>query len=61
MKKILSVFKHILFAPFLLYLYNLVATPLDLIVPINLITILIVGLLGIPGLITLLLFLLIVF
>lgn len=61
MKKVFALLKRVLFAPFLLYLYNMVASPLDLIVPINSITILIVGFLGIPGLVMLLLFLLIVF
>lgn len=58
MKKKLS---KIILAPFILYFYNLVAFPLNLNIPINLITILIVAFLDIPGLITLVLFLLLMF
>ena len=54
MKKILLFLKTIVLAPFIIYIYNLVASPLNLIVPINLITILVVGILGIPGLVALL-------
>lgn len=54
MKKILLFLKNIVLAPFIIYIYNLVASPLNLIVPINLITILVVGILGIPGLVALL-------
>ena len=61
MKKVLNFLKKILVAPFLIYLYNLVASPLNLIVPINFFTVLIVGMLGIPGLITLLVFNLVAF
>lgn len=57
MKKILKYLKNFLLAPFLIYIYNLIGSPLGLIVPINVLTVLIVGVLGIPGLITLLLFL----
>jgi len=60
-KKLVKLSKNILFAPFLIYLYNLIASPLGLIVPINIMTILIVGFLGFYGLITLLLFYLIMF
>lgn len=60
MKKIQYILKQFLLAPFILYIYNLIAVPLNLIIPINIITIFIVGLLGIPGLITLIVFLLII-
>ena len=56
MKKILNFLKNILISPFLIYIYNLIANPLGLIIPINIVTIIVVGLLGIPGLITLVLF-----
>ncbi len=58
MKKVLNIAKKIILAPFILYIYNLIALPLNLIIPINIFTILVVGILGIPGLITLLIFLL---
>lgn len=61
MKNILSFIKNIVLAPFIIYLYDLVASPLNLIVPINICTIIIVWLLGIPGLVTLLILYLIAF
>ena len=61
LQKIIKQLKNIFLAPFVIYIYNLIASPLALIVPINLVTVLIVGVLGIPGLITLLLFYLISF
>ena len=60
-KKILKELKNIIVAPFLIYIYNLVAYPLGLVVPINIITVLVVGILGIPGLVTLIIYLLVSF
>lgn len=61
MKKVLLFLKNIVLAPFIIYIYNLVASPLNLIVPINVLTVLVVGLLGIPGLVALLLLSIIAF
>lgn len=61
MKRILSLFRNLILAPFIIYIYNLIASPLNLIIPINLVTILIITFLGIPGLIVLLVFLLVAF
>ena len=61
MKNILSFIRNIVLAPFIIYLYDLVASPLNLIVPINICTIIIVWLLGIPGLVALLILYLIAF
>lgn len=61
MKIVLKYLKKIILAPFMIYLYNLIAVPLNLIIPINIFTIFIVGLLGIPGIITLIIFLMIAF
>ncbi len=60
MKKILKILRGLLFAPFILYIYNLISLPLNLIIPINIFSIVFVGILGIPGLITLIAFLLII-
>ena len=60
-KKIFSVFKRIIFSSFLLYGYNLIAAPLGLIVPINVITVLLLTILGIPALFSLIIILLLVF
>lgn len=61
MKKVLVFLRGFLLAPFILYLYNVIAVPLNVIVPINLFNTVIVGFLGIPGLILLVVFKLIAF
>lgn len=53
MKKLLSFVKNIVVTPFVIYLYDLIASPLNLFIPINIFTVLIIGVLGIPGLIML--------
>lgn len=60
MDTLVRVIKSILMAPFILYLYDLIAVSFNLIVPINLFSIVVVGFLGMPGLITILLLLIIV-
>ena len=57
MKKIFGKLKTFILAPFVIYIYNLIGSPLEILIPINFITVLIVGFLGFPGLITLMLFL----
>ncbi len=61
MQKIFKILKKLILAPFIIYIYNLIAQPLNLIIPINIFTVLFVTILGIPGLITLLAFLIIAF
>ena len=61
MKKVLVFLRGFLLAPFILYLYDVIAVPLNVIVPINLFNTVIVGFLGIPGLILLVVFKLIAF
>ena len=61
MKKILKIIKKIILSGFLLYGYNLIAAPLDLIIPINYITLLVTTILGIPGLLVLITVLVVVF
>ena len=56
MKKIFGKLKTFILAPFVIYIYNLIGSPLEILIPINFITVLIVGFLGFPGLITLMLF-----
>lgn len=60
-KKIFVIIKKIIMSALFIYAYNVIATPLNTIVPINLITILIVCVLGIPGLLGLIIFSLVVF
>ncbi len=49
MKKIAILVKRIIFAILLLYTYNLIGAPINLIIPINYITVIIVTLLDLPG------------
>ncbi len=54
-------FKRIVFSSFLLYGYNILATPLNVIIPINIVTILTVSILGFPALLSLIFIHIIVF
>jgi len=60
-KKFGQVFKRILIALFILYGYNVLAGPMNLLVPINIYTISLVSILGIPSLFMLALMLIFVF
>ena len=53
LKIIVKVVKKVILAIFLLYGLNLLISSLNILIPINFITITVVGLLGIPGLCTL--------
>ncbi len=55
MKNCFKLVKSFVVAPFVIYLYNLIATSFNLVIPINIFSILVVGLLGMPGLVTILL------
>lgn len=61
MKKVLVFFKRFIISSFLLYGYNLIASTFNLVVPINLVTIALVGGLGVPALFALILLKLIAF
>ena len=54
-KQIYNVLKKIVFSSFLLYGYNLLAVSLGIIIPINIITVLILVVLGYPSLFSLIL------
>ncbi len=56
MKNIMYFLRRIFIGGFLLYGYNLIAYKFNLIIPINIFSILIVALLGAPGLFALVLF-----
>ena len=60
-KIIFKAIKKIVMSVFLLYGYNLIAAPLGFIIPINLITVLLISLLGIPALLSLIFVLIFVF
>lgn len=55
LNKIINVLKRIVFSSFLLYGYNLIAVSLGIIIPINIITVLILVVLGYPSLFSLIL------
>lgn len=50
LKKIFNILKKIVLAAFILYGFNLIMSPLSVIVPINIITVTLVTILGFPGL-----------
>ena len=50
MKKIIQIVKRIVFSSFLLYGYNILVEPLGLIIPINVITVGVLSIFGIPAL-----------
>lgn len=61
LKKIYNLIKKIVISAFALYSYNLIAAPIGLIVPINIITISILTVLGLPSLIFLIIILVVIF
>lgn len=61
LKKIFKILRRIVVAGFILYGYNLMASPLDLMIPINVITVVVICLFGIPAIPFLALLLIVVF
>ena len=61
LKKFFGLFKRILFYVLLLYSFNLVAAPMGIIVPINLITVSSLVLLGVPALFSYILIIVLMF
>lgn len=60
-KKILLILKRVILGGFILYAYNLMASPLNLLIPINLFTLGLIGIFGIPAIPFLALILIIVY
>ena len=60
-KKIFNILKKIIISAFILYGYNLIVTPINLTIPINLITVGLLTLFGIPALFALIIVLIIIF
>lgn len=56
LKKIFGVIKRVVMAVLFIYAYNKFALPLNVIIPINIITVLLVSLCGIPSILMLVLF-----
>jgi len=61
LKKILKVVKKIIMAILIIYTYNVIALPLNVTIPINIFTVLIVVILGLPSMLALIIFSLIFF
>ena len=61
MKKVIKYFRPFILAPFILYIFDKMAVGLDIFIPINIFTVVIVGFLGIPGLIMLIVMYFIIF
>lgn len=61
LKKILKIIKKIIFSMFLLYGYNLIMAPLNMMIPINIITIALITILGSSALLGLISILLVIF
>lgn len=61
MKKILCFLRNIVISFFILYGFNVIASNFDIIVPINLITVLLVSVLGLPMLFSLVMFLVLIY
>lgn len=55
-KKIFNIIKKMVVAVLLIYGYNKLALPLDIVIPMNIFTILLVTLFGIPSILMLILF-----
>lgn len=61
LKKFFSIIKKIIYNTFLIYGYNLLAAPLNLIIPINFITVGLLMIFGYPMLISLIIILLLIY
>lgn len=56
LKKIFNIIRKLVVAVLLIYAYNKLAVPLNVVIPINIITVLLVSLCGIPSILMLVLF-----
>ena len=53
LKKIFQTLTKLVFSMFLIYGYNLIAVPLGILVPLNILTVLYVAIFGVPALLSL--------
>ncbi len=60
-KKIFKLVKKVIMAALIIYAYNVIAAPLDTIIPINIFTVLFVTFLGLPSMFALAIFSLLLF
>lgn len=61
MKEFFSLFRYFLVAPFILYIFNAMAIGIDMYIPINIVTVVVIGIFEIPGFVMLVLFSLFIF
>lgn len=61
LKKLLVIVKRIIVSSFILYGYNLIVSPLNLMIPINVITVGLLTVFGIPALLSLIIILVLIF
>ncbi|HIS91279.1 MAG TPA: pro-sigmaK processing inhibitor BofA family protein [Candidatus Faecisoma merdavium] len=61
LKKLFNLIKRIVISAFILYGYNLLVTPINLIIPINIITVTLLTIFGLPALFSLIIILIVVF
>ena len=61
LKKIYNIIKRVVISAFALYGYNLIAAPIGLIIPINVITVSILTILGLPSLLFLIIIFVVIF
>lgn len=61
LKKIFSLFKRVIISAFVLYGYNLIASPINLIIPINVFTVGILTVFGLPAIFSLIVILVLIF
>lgn len=61
LKQILRFFKRFIASFFILYGYNMIASPLGFIIPMNIVTVLSITILGIPALFLLIFLLVVIF
>jgi len=55
-KKMYNIIKKIILAVFFIYAYNKLALPLDVFIPMNFLTVILIAFLGIPSILMLVLF-----
>ena len=60
MKYVISILKRIIFGFFVLYSFNIISSNFNLVIPINIVTVLIVSFWGFPALFALVLFLILI-
>lgn len=61
LKKVFKLLKKIIVSAFVLYSYNLISAPINLIIPINIFTVATLTILGLPALFALIAILLIIY